>query len=251
MKSACFNGCSFTVGEGFPPDQRDKFIYDRLISARCSFQRTNIAKGGSSNHEIFLRSAKAIVQEFDIIFVQWSALNRLWLYPGPDCEWYLNDGKKELRYRELYLDSKSKALFVNQLLMMNHDYKNIFFLVDYCQILESLAKCNGKSLVFINGLIPWCDDLVAPLGADLACSLSDYSKKILDFDHRDDDEIIKFFTEMQQKVATLDFTKWVNIWKSFKALSVDIGPEGHHPGIQSHAIMADLIEDHLVCRKII
>lgn len=250
MKSACFTGCSLTVGEGFAPDQRDQFIYDRLVAERCGFQRTNLAKGGNSNHEIFLTAARAIPQEFDIIFVQWSALNRIWLYPGPDCEWFTNDGQPEFRYRELFLDHKSKSLFQEQLLMMNHDYHNIFFLVDYCHILEKLAKYHGKNLVFINGLVPWCDDLINPVGKDLASSLSDYSKSILDFDHRDDAEIIQLFSKLHQKMITVDLSKWVNIWQSFQKLTVDVGPLGHHPGMKSHAIMADLIVQHLVRSKI-
>jgi len=251
MKSACFTGCSFTVGEGFDPDQRDQFIYDRLVSDRCHFRRTNLAKGGNSNHEIFMSAARAMIQAFDIVFVQWSVLNRIWLYPGPDCEWSINVGKKEFRYREIYLDSDRKQLFQDQLRMMNHDYQNIFFLIDYCHILSDLASLHGKKLVFINGLIPWSDDLIRPMGQDLSSSLSFYSKALLDFDHRDDDEILKLFSALRDKAATLDQSKWVNIWRSFQSMQVDRGPQGHHPGQKSHRIMADLIVEHLVTQKIL
>ena len=88
----CWNGCSFTVGDGFPIHQRDQYIYDRLVSKQFGFESTNISVSGSSNLEIFKRSAQAILnKEHDIVITQWSALNRLRLHPGPDCSFVLND----------------------------------------------------------------------------------------------------------------------------------------------------------------
>lgn len=241
IKKVCFNGCSFTVGEGFDPDLRDQYIYDRLISRQCGFDRTNIAKGGSSNHEIFMRSVRALDQGFDMMFVQWSALNRIWFYPGPDCEWSSNDDNDEFRYREIYLDKHTQQKFRNTLLMMNHDYHGLISLVDYCNILTVLAEKYRTKIIFINGLVPWTNDLVAPLQSDLDSSLSYYTKEILDFDHRDDDQIREFFVALQTKVKSLDQRFWVNIFDSFRKNTVDHGPQGHHPGIRSHRNMADRI----------
>ena len=246
MKKVCFNGCSFTVGEGFDQDQRDQYIYDRLVSFECGFERTNIAKGGSSNYEIFMRSAQALKQDFDILFVQWSALNRIWLYPGPDCEWFINSGNKEFRYRSIHLNEKDQNRFRDILLMMNHDYHGIMSLIDYCDILNQLALHKNKQIVFINGLVPWSDDLINPLGDNLYESLSEYSRQILDFDSRDDDQIRCLFQSLQHKFAELDQSRWVNIFESFKTLTIDIGTQGHHPGIKSHEIMAQKIVNYLV-----
>jgi len=81
----CFNGCSITVGEGFSFEQRDSFIYDRLVSKKFNFESDNIAVAGSSNYKIFMRSAKAIMSgKYDLVVTQWSALNRVWLHPGPE-----------------------------------------------------------------------------------------------------------------------------------------------------------------------
>jgi hypothetical protein len=251
IKKSCFNGCSFTVGEGFPSESRKNHIYDHLVSCRFDLDRTNIAQGGSSNHEIFMRSADALKKDFDILFVQWSALNRMWLYPGPDSIWHLNDGHDEFHYREIQLDKKSKKIFENTLLMMNHDYHNICKLVDYCSILDRLSEHHGKIVVYINGLIPWTEDFARPLSTDLYESLSEYTKEILDFANRDDQEIIQLFTRLQQKFSELDHSRWVNLFDSFQSNIVDHGPLGHHPGIQSHKIMADKIVNYLENNQLI
>lgn len=243
----CFNGCSFTYGEGFDLPERDLYVYDRILSAKYGWLRSNISLPGSSNYTIFLRSAEAILsQQYDIIFTQWSALNRIWLSPGPGAYYFVNDeSHPDYTYRDLYINPKDKKKLNELLLILNHDYQAIFDLVDYCNILQQLAKFNKSRVVFINGLVPWKEDLIQPLEMDLAQSLSAYSKIILDFDHRDDSEIKKYFSKLQQKVLTLDKSFWVNCFESFQSNICDIAPAGHHPGIKSHQWMADKIIDYL------
>lgn len=239
---ACFNGCSFTEGEGFPLDQRDQYIYDRLVSKHFDFQHTNIAQAGSSNYMIFMRSAMALIQgQYDIVFTQWTSLNRLWLFPGPDTKFTLNDGRSTYHYRDIYINEQHKSWLDDTLLMLNHDHHNMIDLIQYCAILNDLAKKHGIRHVHINGLVPWTNDLEKTTLIDLASELSDYSRSILDFDHRDDIEIRKFFQELQNQFATLDQSCWVNIFDSFRHNMVDRGPEGHHPGPNSHAWMANQV----------
>jgi hypothetical protein len=247
MTKVCFNGCSLTVGEGFDEQDRDQYIYDRLVSNYFDFDRTNISKPGSSNHTIFMRSASAILQKkYRIIFTQWSALNRLWLYPGPDSEFFINDEKSnDFLYRDLYISTKDKKKLKNLLLLLNHDYHNIIELIDYCKILSELAQSCDIKIVFINGLIPWQKDLCNTLTTDLTNCLSDYTKSILDFENRDDEEIILYFSKLQEKFNLLDQSKWVNIFDSFQQATTDFGPHGHHPGIKSHKLMANRIIEYL------
>lgn len=248
----CFNGCSFTVGEGFDLDQRQYFIYDRLLAKKFNFHGTNIAQGGSSNYTIFMRSAQAILSsQYDCVVTQWTALNRIWLCPGPDAKFSVNDSLPDFKYRNIYLNTEEKNFLKNTLRMLNGDYNNIIDLIEYTKILDSLANACNVKIVFVNGLVPWTDDLTRPLQLDLASSLSDYTKSILDFDNRDDVEIIEFFTHLQKCFATLDQKKWVNLFDSFYHNTKDQGPQGHHPGIRSHQWMADAIADFLVVNKII
>lgn len=251
MKVA-FNGCSFTVGEGFPANDRDHYIYDRLVSKRFQFDRTNIAQGGSSNYNIFMRTAAAVKSNhYDLIFVQWTALNRIWLSPGPDTYVFTNaDSSDGFRYRDLYFSSAEISNLKNILLLLNHDYQNILDLIDYCGILDTMSTQTKTNLIYLNGLLPWKDDLTKPLGKDLSSYLSPYTKHMLDFDTRDDEEIVKYFTILKNKFLELDQDKWVNLFDSFSSNVVDTGPEGHHPGIMSHRWMADKITNYLTEKNI-
>lgn len=253
MTRVCWNGCSFTVGEGFPVHQREHYIYDRLVSKQFMFESTNIAISGSSNLEIFKRSAQAILDnKYDIIVTQWSALNRLWLYPGPDCAFFLNDTKySDFNYKDVYIDSKTKTLLRKWVLLLNHDYHNLLDLIKYCCILECMAVTSGVKLIFINGIVPWTSDLTCTLPpSDIGSSLSDYTKSILDFEHRDDVEIIKFFRELQRNFSSINQDLWVNLFDSMSDNSPDNGPDGHHPGPLSHRIMATKISDYIIRNNI-
>ena len=245
MKKFCFNGCSFTVGEGFEPTDRTRFIYDKLITKALDIESVNIAQIGSSNYEIFMRSAAALNQNFDIIVVQWSALNRLILYPGPDGTFSCNDGIGPFDYRDIHLSESITRQMRELMRILNHDYHNLLDLIEYCSILDRLASLRGVKIVYVNGLVPWCDDLIKPLGNNLASSLSDYSKEILDFDNRDDAEIRFYFEKLQKQFEKLDQSKWVNLFESFRRLCVDKGPLGHHPGIESHKLMSEKILNYL------
>lgn len=244
--TACFVGCSFTAGEGFlTEEQKDLYVYDRLVSDALGYHRINLSKPGASNHRIFMASANALISGMcDVLFVQWSGLNRIWLSPGPETWYKAMPAPKinEYVYRnKVLLRGVEKLNFELNLLTFNHDYYNIIDLIDYCNILSVLAKQHNVTLTYINGLVPWANDLAAAPGSNLGNSLSSYTKKILDFDHRDDEELTKFFSILQQKFSTMDLSKWVNVFDSFLAISVDQGPAGHHPGIKSNQLMADKI----------
>lgn len=249
----CFNGCSFTVGEGFAEHQRDQYIYDRLLSKQFGFDSTNVAIGGSSNYTIFMRSAREIISnKYDLVITQWTALNRIWLYPGPDTVFFTNDQRfPDYKYRDLYLSASDKKTFCNTLRLMNHDFNNIIELVDYCNILCNLAGSNSTRVIFVNGLLPWQHDFVQPLSDDLEQSLSEYTKSMLDFDNRPDHEIVEFFTKLQIKFLDLDQSKWSNLFTSFMSAATDTGPKGHHPGLASHKWMADNISNYLIENSIL
>jgi len=245
----CFNGCSFTEGEGFAHNTRDQYIYDRLVQRHYNFDRTNIAIAGSSNLTIFLRSAQALRSlKYNIVVTQWTALNRIWFSPGPDGRFFSNDNSHgdEFVYRDLRLTPGEKKQFRRMLVLLNHDYQNLLDLIDYYLILEELAESHKVKLVHINGLVPWTRDLIESIAFDnLHDSLSPYTKTLLDFDTRDDWEIIKYVNILRDRFKLINQQKWVNLFDSFLDNTCDTGPEGHHPGIQSHIWMADKIINYI------
>jgi hypothetical protein len=245
---ACFVGCSFTVGEGFDKDQRDAYIYDRLVSRHFGFSSDNLAKGGWGNYKIFMQAVNSIVnQKYDIVFVQWSDMNRIWLSPGPE-EWFAtnDDSDQSFRYHNIYISAKDKLNFIDTVKVLNHDYQNIVDLIDYTKILNQLADTNNVKIAHINGLVPWQDDLLNLLDrTDLEKFFSDYTKSMLSFDSKPEHEVCYYFNKLQNKFNELDRTRWVNLFDSFLLDTVDTGPLGHHPGERSHKIMADKIINYL------
>jgi hypothetical protein len=246
--TACFTGCSFTVGEGFPQDQRSAHIYDRIVSKHAGLDSVNLARGGWGNYRIFMQAANSITsQKYDIVFAQWSDMNRIWLSPGPE-EWFASndDSDQSFRYHDIYISAKDKLNFIDTVKVLNHDYQNIIDLVDYTKILNQLADANNVKIVHINGLVPWQDDLLASLDrTNLETFFSDYTKTLLNFETKPEHEVCYYFNKLQNKFNELDQTRWVNLFDSFLSNTVDTGPLGHHPGERSHRIMADKIINYL------
>lgn len=240
---AAFHGCSFTYGEGFSEDQRKLHAYPYLIAEKLQLDADNLACPGNSNYRIFMQASESILKEnYDIVFCQWTALNRIWLHPGPDCSFFTNS-YKDFHYRDIHLTAKEKNKFVDTLMLMNHDYQNIHDLIDYCSILGSMAECTNTKLYHINGLVPWERDLLSD--ATSIDALSQYTRSMLDFDNRDDQEIVLFFKKLQTKFQNINQSLWINLFESFQKNTIDSGPEGHHPGTKSHQWMANKIYNHI------
>ena len=240
-----FVGCSMTLGEGFDPDQREGQIYPSLIARDFMFDHDNLAIKGASNHRIFLRTSEAIrSQRYDIIFCQWSELNRLWLSPAPNSWYYVTGQSTEsYRCRDLVLESSTQNHLANLILLLNHDYQNILDLIEQVQVLNSLAQQHQVKLIFINGMLPWQSDLLKNISH--VDQLSDWSCGMLDANNRDDSEVLVLLEQLQNKFKSMPLSNWINPFDSFQSITVDAGPQGHHPGPKSHQAMADQIHNYL------
>lgn len=208
------------------------------------WSRDNYAKRGASNLLIFLNAAQCMQSgRYDSVFVQWSALNRLWLFPAPDATIDINSLLHvNFDYRGVTINRKDRKQLHDLLSFLNHDFHNILQLIDFCCILETMSKQIGCDVYFINGLVPWTRELADEMvHDDLSTFLSAYTKEILDFDQRDDLEILGFLDVLRQKFRSLSQNLWINLFDSMQSLCLDKGPLGHHPGIQSHAVMAEKI----------
>jgi len=234
-----------TLGEGFDPEQREGQIYPSLVAREFMFEYDNLARCGASNHLIFLSTAQAIrSQHYNLIFCQWSELNRLWLSPAPDSWYYTtNSGAEPYRCRDLILDTSAQKHLSDLILLLNHDYQTTVDLIDYTQILTDLARQHQVKLIFINGMLPWQSDLAQNISK--VSDLSDWSRSMLDAGNRDDSEVLYLFGRLQKVFSNIDTTCWVNLFDSFQSMTIDCGPLGHHPGPKTHRAMADLIHNYL------
>jgi hypothetical protein len=238
-----FVGCSFTVGVGLDHEKDDASNYTNIVAKHYSSDISNLAVGGNSNYNIFMSALDEILyNKPDKIFIQWSALNRLWLYPGPDTKLTLSHTiKNDYKYRDIYYSKKQLQEFTNAYHILNHDYHNILTLINYCNILTEIGK-NKTQIIFINGLLLWTKEiLILDTIVDFSKNLSTYTKEILEFDSREDHELIDFFTKLNRAVTGLSQSSWVNMFDSMVNLSIDNGNDNSHPGPESHKLYADMI----------
>ena len=247
MTTFTFVGCSFTTGEGLEFEKDDTDNYTNLVAAHFNAQSNNLAVRGNSNYNIFMAALNQLLYSTaDKLFVQWSSLNRLWVYPGPDTALTLSHTiTNDYNYRNISFAKNDLQKFADIYHILTHDYHNLLELINYSNILESVTATRTK-LIFINGLVPWTEDLSKMSTVNnYAKHLSKYSKEILDFDTRDDEELSKFFIQLTYKINSLQFKKWVNIFNSFQNLTIDVGNDHQHPGPQSHQKFAKMIIDYI------
>jgi hypothetical protein len=242
-----FVGCSFTVGEGLALEKSDPDNYTNLIANRYSATVNNLAVSGNSNYNIFITAVNEILFNTPAkIFVQWSALNRLWVYPGINTKLGLTHTIKfDYKYRNIFYSKKELQKFTDTYHILNHDYNNLITLINYCNILTEISK-NKTQLIFINGLLPWTSEMLSSdTMVNFSKNLSNYTKEILEFDSRDDTELLEFFTKLNIAVSSLNQSLWINMFDSMIRSSIDTGTDNIHPGPKSHALYADMIINYI------
>ena len=208
------------MGAGFDHEKHDPRIYPNLIG-----NADNNAEGGSSNLKIFTRAAKALIdRQHDSYFVQWSALHRHWVYPSPKQGFYIGS------YTDQNLADKN---FVAQYQLLNHDYSNIMSLIDYTRILQQMANDAGQDVWFINGMLPWTEDMLT------GSEPSNYALSL--YQGLDNKETQDFSERLQNNLELVDWQQWINPWHSISDVQEDNAPLDNHPGPNTHKKIADMI----------
>lgn len=222
---AYFGGCSITMGAGYPEVQQDPQIYPNLVTPWA----TNDAEGGSSNLKIFVKAAKAIMDRtHNVYFVQWSALHRHWVYPSPKQGFYIG------AYTDQNLVDQK---FVAQYQLLNHDYGNIMSVIDYTRILQQMADDAGVDIWFINGMLPWTEDMLTQEEP------SAYAREL--YLGLTQEEAANFAQQLTNNLELVDWNQWINPWQSIMCLKQDDAPLDDHPGPQTHQHIAMMIKDKL------
>jgi hypothetical protein len=71
--------------------------------------------------------------------------------------------------------------------------------------------------------------------------LSSTTKKITDFEHETDENIINTIKSIREKLKVINKNKWILLEESMKSLQLDFGSDNSHPGIKSQQLYADKI----------
>jgi hypothetical protein len=218
-------GCSISAGAGFDQGKGSTLIYPNRLSSKLKQAVVNDAEGGSSNLKIFLRAAKALVDNHcDLYVIQWTAIHRHWLYPTPDSGLFIGTP----------VESGEDTKFVAEFQKRNHDYGNIMQLVDFCRILQDMAEIKNKQLVFVNGLVDLRPDMAdenLPLSAEFQNLVSCVKK----------DQQTDFIKQLINNFELVDWEQWANPWNSVANMQIDNALLDQHPGPATHAKLTELI----------
>jgi hypothetical protein len=244
MKRFSFTGCSLTHGVGLNDSNEN---YASLVAVSQAAVLKNISVPGNCNSKIFMESMNELLFDTpDVMFVQWSELSRHWLYPALDLEFPITAGiRNDLKYLDFFLPQQQANKFIDMFRYLNHDYHNILLVINYCKILEMLAR-DKCQLIFINGLIPWTAELQYPESTrDPQRYFSEYTKNLLCIDQLPDDDIKKFFEAISTEIVKLDKSKWINMFSSIMHGAVDLAADNIHPGPVTHQNLANNIIKYL------
>ena len=243
------NGCSFSFGHGMSPEQKISSSWPNLLARELDSHCENISFPGSSNLEIFLRTLKKINEtKYDLIIIQWSALRRHWFEPGIDrfyiCAGNPDDHKENWIFenQNIYIDKKQRKKFSDMLTMLSGDYRDLLDLCCFMSTLQNLCSQVGTKILYLNGLLPWTPDLLVSMAdLDMSKNMSPFTKSMLEFDFKDDDEIRFYHENLRKKIAPTE-KYWINMFDSWsKFYYVDTGDLGHHPGPKSHSLIAEKV----------
>jgi hypothetical protein len=248
-----FAGCSFTADCGFNEDNRHKYHWPYLLEQHYNAKQTNIAIGGCSNDEIFLRSLEASVTDrYDLAIIMWSELGRKWIYSNNkniddftiinNCTVKGNDAtqKQAFDYAKLHY-----AYFDNQ-------YVNLKKWLLQCIALANFFKNQNQPYVFALGFSNLIDSFKKITYSNGFVDLDDVCKDILDFDNRPDDYIWKKVKVLQDLITQTSQLDWFNFdGKNFYDSAVDVADDQEHPGMLSNQKLYQQLVTYIDQRKLL
>lgn len=256
MKTMAFAGGSIVAGYGFPERKESKDIYPSLFKSEdCDI--ANLGIGGATNYEIFMAALNFLaVNKVDIMVVEWNGFFRFRFHPRPGINLYVSTQQifpPDEFDRFFPFTQKDLDLFQKMMIMFNGEYNSVETLLDYCLILQSVCRSKKIELVMLNGSAPWTQDIAQdhPHNTDLDQSLSDFTKNMLDFDQRDDSEVMELLSSLRDKFKSIDLGLWAaDPFDRLVDMKIDRSPLDQHPGVLTHRHIASMIIQHLNKRGI-
>lgn len=261
MKYTLFAGCSFTAGSGFELEKDEPCLWVNQLHTRI-FSHTaklNVSLGGRSNAGIFQDTVNSLLSHpVEYAIVAWtnypryeielgfeSYVTKQLFAPNSPCHAHnLND----INYSAQYLNSLR-----DRFTSLAHPCGEITKIIEYVNIIKKLAKNLGTTVFFVNGLAHWDKDFFVKKTNVLPSMYSEYTKKILNIDSRDDSEIFLLYDKMHKnfdQAGGIDPSDWLNLYTSLKQLQIDANLDNRHPGVESNnrytKILASAINSRLV-----
>jgi hypothetical protein len=253
MKTIAFFGGSNVSGAGYPDEKFCQDIYPNVVASQGGYDIKNYGIGGASSYEIFLTCMEKIAQtpSPDIVIIEWNMFSRYRFHPSPEVELSISGATVTLPDSWAHCIPMSKKQiehFQEILLLLDGDYHRMITLLTYCIIIQSICKLKNIKLGMIGSDILWTTDMFRnyTLESNLGSSLSDYTKQLLDFDNRDDVDILQLLSTLKEKFNQIDPIFWIFGFETIKDLTTDYAPIDHvHPGPDTMKIVAGRIINFL------
>ena len=240
MARVLFVGCSFTANCGFIPENQSRYHWPHLFCQSTGYQQTNLAIGGMSNNEIFLRTAAELAtNSYDLVIVMWSQVGRHWVYDSNqniDDFTIINNGERTgLNADSDYVKHYTKLHYSH----FNNAYVNTKHWLLQCLALEKMLKYNNTPYVFIKGFDNYITELNNTSYTDRFSNINKL-KPMLDFDNRPDYYIIQKLNVLKQLVVAQDQARWLNLHDlSFFNMTTDVADDKLHPGPDTNRLLAN------------
>jgi len=241
-----FSGCSFVADCGFLPQNRTTCHWVDLFSDHFDCYYQNIAVGGMSNEEIFLRTIETVSHNhFDLVVVMWSLIGRRWIYhnyQNVDDYTIINSNlNSAIGYQ---CDSaETKQIHKLNTTYFENQYMNLKKWLLQIIALENLLKSLDQPYIFAKGGENFLKDFKNSQILDCGFEMSDSIKPLLDFDNRPDYFIKEKLLTIKKLINLIDSDQWVN-WNKIAFIPgrVDLADDQQHPGIISNQNFFDQLK---------
>ena len=247
MAYTLFSGCSYTYGSGFPLEKDDPSLWVNLLHSQNQYlsktQLLNVSEGGRSNDGIFQDTVYNL-SKYNVRYalVEWTSMPRYNLSLGLELYatkmHFMPNGRTRdvnlhnMNYTSNYLDSV-RDRFTS---LADYHYE-ICNLVTFTNALINLAKLTNTLIFFINGLCPWDKDYFVKLCDVLPSDYTEFTKKLLHVETRDDDQVFKLYDKIHheyESIGGIQQDYWLNLYQSMRSQIIDVNDDDKHPGIMTN-----------------
>lgn len=246
MKKVLFCGCSYTSGYGFKLGKDEPNLWVNLLHTQGKFancELTNASVPGRSNSGIFQDAVYNLVKDrYDYAVVNWTSVPRYELELGVETyttrQLFTPNGVmfdvdvNQATYTKQYL-SEIRDRFVS----LATDHYEILTSVYYVNALVNLSSRLNTKIFFVNAICPWDKNYFVKLDNVLPNNYTNYTKKLINIDNRDDDEIFKIYNKIHNEYKAaggIQEQHWLNLYSSLRSIRIDVNEDNIHPGIKSN-----------------
>jgi hypothetical protein len=250
MSISLFTGCSFTAGNGFELEKDEPALWVNLLhSSHPKLNKTqllNAGVGGNSNADIFKDTVFNLLTQPNTkyLFVEWTSVPRYNLSLGLEtyvtqASFMPNVTTKTHNLHEITYPAEYLKEINDRFTSLAHDHNEIVTLVYYINSITRLSQLIDCQVFYINGLCPWDTDYFTKLNNVLPTDYSEYTKKLIQTDTRDDIEIFKLYDKIHNEYSSaggIHGKHWLNLYSSMRGNRIDVNDDGLHPGIKSNQL---------------